>query len=574
MLNPKRAFKDAVTRLNSAYLDSLWELSSLLSTIEFFSEGQVLSDSKLHLEHVRLLDEAILDSKAASYKSKQIDRRDAIYVLYRVIEPLDTPPGLAEVKSGMERSEMQHRLRKVFSLMGNVQITRQIWLPQIWLGRTFAMFEELPKKFIQHFPSSHRKFVTDFYHRMQSEFKCTIPQLAFLFVLLILYYKQVYKKLLNHLNNLWPQLETGLAPSKNWTDNQIKKLNVLLSLPYRESARPLLTFTKEKIKQFGPPFLVNVCIDEFIAHFSKTTDELRQMRTTRVYTLGGEGWGFSPLERYPIVFYGSKKQPEKCIVPNIRILATAVPDLLHFMLHDSFSSNENDLRALDNFRGLVQEVYLRLMIKNKLPKLIVIEERDYLRGKRPVSGPDSTVIDLNTKRLIVIESKARRFLAETKYTMNEEILDQNLKDVYGAIRKLPEKINDLYKGLPAYSREQDAINQTKVNEPICVCVMGEDASLIMKSIRHRAEKEDDHPLHGFALPFCIMGIENFEIAVGISVSRDIPLAALLLEFIEDSTQIGLNSPAAELFRNRIPESGSTYAESFFNKWVDWLQKQR
>lgn len=545
-------FDDAIRRLNSKNLEGLLEVSSLLSSLELFGSEKSEVFPMLNFEKCRLFVEAIVSSKAASYKSAMFSDRDLSYVMNAANAALDDRR-LDEIVSGRPRDEMLYDLNKFFSRRANIQF-RQQELPAI--GRILGLLEVIPRKNINLFPEKYRTTVSQFSQEdMPRALSTSLRNLAVIYLFIADWYKKVnditwkeYRSR-SYINNFEIQPHTN---------RQAKILYGLYAcLP---KVRGYLYFSLKSLMDNVPPGISETSFDAFMDIFARTMSEIRDEGKKPVYQHGVPGWQLSPLEQYPVVAIKSGTQGTigtKFIVPNVRIFLRSFADVIHFSLQERCGNSYNEVR------GLSQEVYLRLLIANRLPYCIVIPETAYKTSSGEKRGPDLTIVDRKSSRLIVIESKARRVRAENRFTLDEKIFDQNFSEsLYDPLIRLQEKISYLYKGIPEYQDYQVYLNSTKGHNPIYVVIFGESLYLSSNLIRYRAKKENNHPLRDFDEVHCIMSLDIFELAVEIAAAENITISQVLEEFWIDSGKMELDCNMAESFRDRNLPEGQTFAESF------------
>lgn len=311
----------------------------------------------------------------------------------------------------------------------------------------------------------------------------------------------------------------------------------------------------QDIRTAAPSEVPDEVLRNVMSKSARDIGVLRDLRTKPGFDSGVEGWRLSPLGRFPIVRLDSGDDTRYAI-PNLRTYFRAFPEIVHFTLLEALGDRFNE------FRGAAQEVYLRLMLRDQRPSLVVIPEQSYRRGKDLVRGPDVTVIDAESRALIVVESKARRTLAETRFTMDEEAFDRNFEDVYEALRKLPQKIDDIRNFVGPYSQWATEIGSVAGGATICVCVVGEAVYFMTELMRFRAAREPDHALALYPHPYCVMSLETFEIAVAISREETVPLARVLFDFWEASEFQNPSRATAEHFEGRNLGALTLFGERF------------
>jgi hypothetical protein len=553
MNKKKLTFDDAVQRLNSKKLEGLLEVSSLLSSLEFYGGEKSEVFQMLNNEKCRLFSEAIVSSKAASYKKATITESDLRYVLNAANSALDDPR-LHEIVPCRPRDEREYDLIKFFSRMGNVQLRQQEIGLFSAVGRLLGILNVIPRRNILLFPEECRSDISQFVKDIPRVLGTSLRDLAVIYIVIYDWYRRV--------NDVaWKVFHS--RPYRNRIKIQTKnkrQAEILIGLyACLPNVRRYLSFSFESLRDFVPSSLSETAFNAFMDLFARPMREIREEGKKPVYKHGVTGWHLSPLERYPVVVINSGTQGttgREFIVPNVRTFIRSFPDVIHFTLQERFKNTYNEVR------GLSQEVYLRLLLDSRMPYCTVIPETAYKTSMGEKKGPDLTIVDHNSSRLVAVESKARRVLAETRFTMGEDIFDTNFGPVYDTLLRLQEKIDYLYRGIPEYQDYQEELNSTTGCDPICVVIVGESVYMMNEIIRYRAKKEDKHPLRNFKWVYCVMSLDSFEMAVEIAAAENKPLSNLLDEFWIDSGTMELDSNMADSFRNRCVPKRQTFAESF------------
>lgn len=562
MSNRRPSFEDAVTRLNSKKLDALLETSCLLSCVEFYEGMNSPVFPLLNNEKCRLFSEAIIASSAASYKSTMLARGDLTYVLNGVAEALDDPRISEEIVSGGARDEMLYAMQRFMARMANIQIRQQEIRSSSTIGRLLALLSILPQKHLDQFDPYSQNTVQRFAEEVPRILGASLRDLAMIFMLLRVYYQRVAHGALKFLESLPP----SAAPRGTQNDRQAWLIYRLFDLP---SPKPYLWFSYESLSSFVGAALLESAFSSFATIFARPIRQIREEARNPVYQIGPPGWRLSPLERYPVVRVDggqAKDQSQRFIIPNVRTFMRSFGDVVHFALQEKCGNLYNEVR------GLAQEVYIRLLIKDRLPSCLVIPEIPYRSPKGEKKGPDCTIVERQSQRLIVVEAKARRVLAETRFTMKEDVFDTNFSPVYDLLLRLQEKVRDLYAGLPEYVAYQAEIDTTRQSPPICVAVVGESVYMMNEIIRYRARTEAEHPLRDYPWVYCVMSMESFELAVEIAAYEGVSLSQVLEEFWDDGATMEPSGHMSDSFRGRAIQKGVSFAESFL-RTSDFLESQ-
>src|SRR6202158_296067 len=348
---------------------------------------------------------------------------------------------------------------------------------------------------------------------------------------------------------VWGRLKQAHAESAS----KVNLIQYLFSLCKVYGPRLALT-----VEMQPPPDLVTPyrdIIPRFMRIFARTTRELRDlMQTDKAYRQGTIAHRLSPLDRYPVVWLDK----HRAIVPNYRFLYRNITDIMHFALREAVT-------WYDELRGGLQELYLHALLEAKLPAVIIIPERAYRRGKESVRGPDLILVEGD--HLLLVESKARRFTVETRFSMTPQLLLSNLKGAIDSIVALQDKHAELSKGLPEYHNVQAVLDRARDTAPLFLSIVGNEVSMMGEMLRGLEQHDPDFPLTGFKHQWDILGIDGFERAVEFAASSKRSLRAVIEEHIARSKVVEHGTPAADLFGTIEPDMDS-FAVSFFRRSLD------
>lgn len=545
------AFHDAVSRLNSGNSVELWTVAALLSTLEYFGAQPLDLFPALSFEDTRLFAEAILQSRASDSRHRIYSTNDLMYVLNNAKDGL-LDSQLEGIKSGRERHVQLLEINKVFSRWGALQLEVQR-SPASKAGRAIAFFELIPET-LARASGAKSDLICEVMYQIREFLGCTATELVNVVFLVSAWYQNVFKRVLQLLDGV--RIPRGAPPEKR----AFAALQAILS--NRQSFSDAVTFTVETLLRAAPFNLRPHVVEKVLSLWSRDTAELRGLLSEPAFKAGVDCWHLSPLHRFPIVCLPG--DPLRYVVPNIRLLLQSIFPVLDYSLLESLPSDQYNA-----FRGAILEEYLFQLMSWAFPLSQLIREREYQVSKKELwRGPDVTFVDASTDTLIVVEAKTRRMRSDTRFQVEDELLDYNLADVHDALVKLPDKVAHLRIGLPAYEDIQPMIDTTRDTDPILVCVLPEAIFLLTRLERGRASFSGAHPLSGFGHPYCIMGLGDFEFAVACARHNSEALSTILHEFCEDSDSLELNSTASELFRGREVPSGRMFGEQFLRGIFD------
>lgn len=529
-----------ISRLNGRNLEALLALSSVLSAVEVYGHAHHdLLFLLLNNEKIRLLADAILISSARSYKEKRLDEEDFRYVFNSLDSALYDPRIERDIPNFAERDRQLYGATKFFARMANLQIRQQQFHLTMHAGRAIGMLAFLPERYPSYFPGRLHSAVATFPGVVRQKLGASVLELAFAHRVASLWYGQ--------LNGQVWSLVNGRALAQGFYATPVHRQAVVLQA-VRGAAEQLAArawFTAQSLHEFAGGRLPREAIEAYLSLAARSVRELREMGREAAYQIGPDGWRLSPLERHPIVAREGKGGADgrEYLIPNVRTHLRSFAEVIHFTLQDALGDHYNDIR------GALQEVYLRRMIEEQLPGAVVVPEQEYRRGKQNVRGPDLTVADARDDMLIVVESKARRTQAETRFTMEESVFDGNFADVYDALKKSLQKIIDIRAGAGGYAAFAQEVGAA-ARKPICVCVVGEAVYFINDLVRHRAAHDPAHPLYGYPYPFCIMSLDSFEFATAIARQDGVSLGVVLRSYWDASPINDVSSPRADDFGGR------------------------
>jgi len=545
-LSPDAALAEAANLLSRTNLDQTWMLVSLLSLMDSLpqsNDDHLLLFPMLNLEKVRLLSAAVLASKSLSYKTQDLSPNQFTALLNYVNAALGDVESLEAKRPLNDMGGSDLFFRFFFANLGNVQIHYQDIRFQERVGRLIAMFETLPR--------THRSRMSDgFWVRADpalaaiQDFLGGQPIHLYAVCTHVFWYMcaPVYSEVLGRLKQAHAE-----------SASQVNLIQYLFSLCKVYGPRLALT-----VEMQPPPDLVTPyrdIIPRFMRIFARTTRELRDlMQTDKAYRQGTIAHRLSPLDRYPVVWLDK----HRAIVPNYRFLYRNITDIMHFALREAVT-------WYDELRGGLQELYLHALLEAKLPAVIIIPERAYRRGKESVRGPDLILVEGD--HLLLVESKARRFTVETRFSMTPQLLLSNLKGAIDSIVALQDKHAELSKGLPEYHNVQAVLDRARDTAPLFLSIVGNEVSMMGEMLRGLEQHDPDFPLRGFKHQWDILGIDGFERAVEFAASSKRTLRAVIEEHIARSKVVEHGTPAADLFGTIEPDMDS-FAVSFFRRSLD------
>ncbi len=534
-------YADAIQRLNSKSLKNTLEVICLFSSVEFASGASSPVFPLLNSEKVRLLGEAAVISNAAWYKARPIVQSDLRTLLNGAGSALDDRRLGEEVVSGGERQEMLYRLQRFFARMAYIQIRPQE-SPVIPLGQLAAVIEVLPADGLKDLPLRHQESARRLSREAAEVFGGSARKLLETHVHAVDYFGRLGTVVLSKL------------PSRPPNPSVRQQSELLFSLLAQfESQLHLFCLAPRHLERIHGE-AAGKQLERYSRIFAKGIREHRKLLAQPPYRIGPEGLRLSSLDRFPLV---AADQPQVWYVPNVRGLARTAPDVLHFTL------NEGCREAYERARGPLLELYLANLVSTRAPNLRVIPEGKWRTRKGEVAGPDLTLIEHGQSPVVVgIEVKYRRMLPSTRFELLDEDLTENYKDLWKAIRALPEKLRAVFNLEGDYREYRDDLLRAKEYPRFNLGLAGEAPFMFGELASFRAVNDEDFPLHGFNDPWLVMTSETFERFVEVTAQHDRPLVEVLAEYQEDCANLELSGPMASSFRHAELDESQSYAATF------------
>jgi hypothetical protein len=287
----------------------------------------------LETEKIELLHRAIIESSAAEYK-RELLKGDEFPRIHNALN--DSTADWVSLLQGPEES--QEKLLRFLSTMANQQIRLQERDLADRLGRSYAMFHDIPLQFGDELSERLGGKFLDLSVAVQQRLGLTVREFLLLGFGLITLMGRRY----NSNFCVSPELRKTTAHSEpGYIASHARVIADIIDKS--KDIQVNLIFRAEDL--VDPKSLV-FCIEnvhKYLDLLSKTTLELRQMlRSETTFTIGSVPDRLSPLERYPIV----RLTENRYIIPNLRHFDTAATDVIHFVLQDLYPDNTyNQLRG-------------------------------------------------------------------------------------------------------------------------------------------------------------------------------------------------------------------------------------
>lgn len=495
-------------------------------------------------EHGRLFAKAVLSSTAKPYKSKKLNKADFKFV-YNCLDEVIGDSSAFEVNEDDTEPIHERLFRHLATLIDRQSSLQARDLP-FRLARTYALMGVLPQEYAKPLKQSWGEHYLDISEVLKSHIGCNSRSMLLIGLHVISLVKERFQFLNRYLDKL--------KSAQRKTSSRDKQ-RFLIELLFEKAADPKsFQFTESELIDAAKPFPPQE-VQAFLATIARSTQELREEREARPerYDLGALANQLSPLERYPIIRINkSSEQEPNYIAPNLHFLDRLIPTLPHFAILDL--TDENLRKRYLDMRGLIHEYFIRNLVERHLPDLNVIPEITYDVSGQEWKGPDLTLVDVENDCIILVEAKAKRLQLKTRLESSLDPLSEDLSKVLKALDRLPQKIEHLKKGLGDYKTHESVLKKGFGKKPIAVLVMGDDLTHLSELARLYVQKSPDHFLQHYEIPYCVMGLEDFENAIDIAASNPISLYDLLHEYVDDvesALQVGSHGfGRAAYFRGR------------------------
>jgi hypothetical protein len=561
---PENALEHAKSLLNRMNLGILWKVSARLSLHDMYTapDDPAFAMPLLNPEKIRLLDQVILASRADFDRDRIPDTETLRLVLNDCKDMSDNPVARARLMRASGTADAHLAFQLFLAQIANVQFPGQEPRPLERAGRVIGLLEVLPERERVKIPADQESMIRELSPRLGDFLGMAISTFARCFLLLMKWQglaatrsRQVLAHAVGNLINV--------------QDTNERAHLVVTELFHPDAAlNSYLIFTLSRLIGYlgdlSRATEMRSELERFMSIFSASSPELRRIGAELPeFQVGHLSSRLSPLERFPVVRIEDQDEEDSFIVPNAAHLLKSFAPVIDYTLLGRFGS------LYSRVRGFLLELYLRCLIEDRLPNLLVIPEKTYGREER--RGADLTLIDRELRRLILVEIKGRRIKLTTRLTMGEDELRDNLTSAHEALLKLPQKVRDLYAGLPEYQEYQEVINSTRGSEPICVAVLSEGVYFMGELVRELATREAD-PLYDYPYPNCVFALEIFERGVEVARKTGRPLAELLHEHWERSLRREYHGASPDSFGGEHIEEGETFAASFTPPGdLVWLQ---
>lgn len=551
---PENALEHAKSLFNRMNLGSLWKVSARLSLHDMYTawDDPACAMPLLNPEDIRLFDQVILACRADFDRDRIPDAEILRLVLNDCKDMLDNPVARALLTRASGTADAHLAFQLFLAQTANVQFPGQEPRPLARAGRVIGLLEVLPERERAKIPADQQRAIQELSPRISDFLGMPISIFASCFLLLMKWQGLAATRSRRALDN-------AIGDLTNVQDSNERARLIVMELFRPDAAlNPYLIFTLSRLIGYLGDLAratdMRSELERFMSIFSVSSPELRRIgMELPEFQVGHLSSRLSPLERFPIVRIEDQNEEDSFIVPNVAHLLKSFAPVIDYTLLGRFGS------LYSRVRGFLLELYLRCLVEDRLPNLLVIPEKTY--GKEERRGADLTLIDRELRRLILVEIKGKRIKLTTRLTMGEDELRDNLSSAHEALLKLPQKVRDLYAGRPEYQEYQEVINLTRDSEPICVAVLSDGVYFMGELARELATREAD-PLYGYPYPYCVLALEIFERGVEVARKTGRPLAELLHKHWERSLRREYQGASPDSFGGEHPEEGETFAAAF------------
>lgn len=297
-------------------------------------------------------------------------------------------------------------------------------------------------------------------------------------------------------------------------------------------------------------------VDAFLKVFAAGIEKQREIAAVGPFARGHHSTRLIALERYPVL---ALRASGRYVIPNLTIFVKSFFEVLDFFLLERFQNEgKAEKDRYETHRGDCMEAFAAWIFEDVLA-LPGFRERAY--GEPEVRGADLTVIEPEAQRLILVEVKAKRMLAQTIARMSTEDLLADLDGPTQAISKGKAKARDLRARLPEFADVQNLIDGTDERNDVFIVVSSNLALGTPELIAQMAALDPQHPLHQFGVPFCFMSLATFERTSAIARFHGRPLGDVLRAFADRASTWSLVDPLAEMFT-----PGDAVSREYFPSW--------
>lgn len=554
-------FQEVSDYLSQFRLEDLIVASSLFSTMEYqdnFPDGDCYYAPMMNIVKSIMFTKAVLYSEAEYNTGRRLTPQELPWILNNLSADNE------EIIEDDELSDNERLDQIILSLFSS-----QLWynrdITKVRIPLLFSLYFELPKKHKDELEEKHKSHFVDIPEFIRENLgirldKYLITSIFLVYILPSEVYNQFFipnTQIRSFINSLEPDDERHLSIRQQLVFEQLSRLDFLeqwltfSAKPVRFSKTPILEILK---------FLDEEEFDSYLNLTCKTIQELRDLNEEKFYKNGHISNRLTPFERFPII-----KLEKPCyIIPNLRFFEISITELIRFALQESFQNNQ-----FHEVMGSVQELLITDLLSQLVDEnLILIPERSYKKNKLEYKGPDLTVIDKG--RPILIESKAKQLLLNTRLNPDGKPLSDNLKTVVEAIVELDNnKFDDLYSESVYNDIKPNLIDQ-KDCEPIFVGIVAEGVITMQEQVMKIKNNNNDHPLNSVEYPHVFLDIYHLYKVIEICKTNSLSLYDCLYTYWESGNNLDPKKYSADSFEGLRYNPVNSYSKRKMDQLIHYV----
>lgn len=534
-------FEKICSYLSGFNLENLVLASSLLSSMEYYNnwpDEYAYYVPVVNIVRSNMFTKALLYSDSSYLSQKKLDQSSFPLIInsltqsadrYDIIEDPDLEP----------EDKIDQMIMSMFS--------SQIWydrdITNEKMGLLYAQYHQIPQRFIGELNDRHGDHFIHIPNFIKNDIGIDIRKYLITCVYLLHHlYQNLYHDFLEPSE--FEKARIKRAEGDEIAQNGLRQDLVTSKIYNATDFYSLYTFSKQPTLfsshslSSNLEFLDPDELDAFFQLTSRNIHELRQLNKQPHYQKGHISQRLTPFERFPIL-----KLDTPCYtIPNLRFFELGYTELIRFALQHSFEENNQFHEVM----GSVQE-YLIVELLNQLENenFIIVPERAYNKNNTEYKGPDVIVIDHG--RPILIESKAKQLLLDTRLKPSGETLDNNLEVVTSALAELDNhKYSDLYQE-EIYDDIRGNLKDRGNVQPLFVGVMAEGVIAMQEQVTKLKNNNPDHPLNGIEHPCIFIDVFNLYRAIEICKTHDLSLYTILKKYWTVGSDLSPKQNASDSF---------------------------
>ena len=557
----KQAFDVVTTKLSAFNLTDIWSINSLLSVIDNFDNSMGGANSffpVLNYERITMLSKAIIGSNSREYKEKLFDI-NLIPLIFNKLSDATLTNEFIEGSKDPNFKLLNFMARKAILTydMQNIDIKHNI-------ARSYALYEHYPLKLVTELKDKHKSNYIDIPKIFEEKYGLSIKEYLLIGLIIIIRYQNIYKKYFAINKKFSEEIIERRKKDKEVTQLLIRNLASIIV--DSDESRQSLFFNPHDLMFKDSSIIDTQKINGFLNLVSKTSKELSILQRIDPYNKGDIVYRLCPLQRYPLI----KMNEERYIVPNIGYFISSFTRNIHFILQDLYPANE-----FNQTFGSVFEYYINDFVEDRLESLTVIPETKYLKSKNHNDGPDLCVIDKENTSIIMFEVKSKNLRLDTKLAPLSKDLLVDLDRSFKALKKLPDKYDDLLHGFSEYSewqKEIDSICHKDKENVYAFSIINHGILLLPDLINYIRENEEEHFLNYYPFKFGILTVENFEKVIELAHEQKKSLPDLLHSYWESSISKEVKEHSTEQLNGLTVDNNETFLKKMFDILIEYLGK--